>query len=216
MYAWNRVNNPSLADVRRALALTDFAVEAAWMRMVPRPRVMRRPKKLNGEPRFAGVMLLLYPCDSGLSFFLTRRTNTVAHHKGQISLPGGAQEPGETLVQAALRETCEELSICVADQIQVIGRLTPLYVSVSDFEIHPIVGYLPDRPETEPYPVEVAEVLEMSLAKLLDDSIKSREDWNIQGFDLDVPFYRLDGHAVWGATAIILSEFEVRLRAVLG
>jgi 8-oxo-dGTP pyrophosphatase MutT (NUDIX family) len=212
----NPIPNPTLDDVRRALALADFDVEAAWQRMVPRPRAMRRPSGLKGEARRAGVLLLLYPLNGVLTFPLTRRTETVATHKGQISLPGGAQEEGETPVQTAFRETCEELSIGPTDQIDVLGALAPLYVSASDFEIHPIVGYLPCRPDFHPDPVEVAEVLEMSLPMLLDDVIKVRERWTIHGLELDVPFYRVAGQAVWGATAILLGELEGRLRAVMG
>lgn len=210
-------SSPTLDDVRRALALADFDVEAAWEHMVPRPRVMRRPVSLEGQARLAGVLLLLYPRDGVLTFVLTRRTDTVAHHKGQVSLPGGAQEGGETPVQTALRETCEELLICgLESEIEVIGQLATLYLSVSDFQVCPVVGYLPYRPPFKPDPNEVAEILEMSLPRLLDDRIKRKERWTVDSFEMDVPFYHIAGHAVWGATAIILSEFEGRLRAALG
>lgn len=211
------VNNPppTLDDVRRALALADFDHEAAWRRMVPRPRIMRRPANLPGSARRAEVLLLLYPVNDVLHFVLTLRTETVAVHKGQVSLPGGACEaddhqPGDT----ALRETCEELSVCRED-IMLLGRLSPLYVAVSDFEIHPFVGYTPARPAFNHDPQEVAAVIEVPLSDLLNDALKTEERWTIRGLEMDVPFYRLGGQVVWGATAIILSEFEQRLRAVL-
>ena len=159
------------------------------------------------------MLLLLYPFNGELAFVLTRRTEMVATHKGQISLPGGAQEPGETIQQTALREACEELRICL-DTVDVLGWLTPLYIPPSDFEIHPTVAYITPRPVFEPDPVEVAEVLEMSLPMLLDDRFKVKERWEWRGQEIDVPFYRLGGHVVWGATAIVLSEFEQRLHAV--
>jgi hypothetical protein len=89
-------------------------------------------------------------------------------------------------------------------------------VLVSDFEIYPYVGFTARRPDFNPQPEEVAEVLELPLRSLLDDTLKRTERWNVRGLEMDVPFYRVAGHAVWGATAIILSELEGRLRAVLG
>jgi hypothetical protein len=97
----------------------------------------------------------------------------------------------------------------------MLGALTPLRVVVSGFVIHPFVAYIPHRPDFQGEPTEVAEILEMPLADLLDDSIKVEERWDFQGVDRDIPFYQINGLPLWGATAIILSEFEMRLRAVL-
>ncbi len=207
--------DPTLDDVRRALNLPGFEHEAAWQRMSPRPRLMRRPGDWAGQARRGEVLILLYPGEGTLSFVLTRRTETVATHKGQIALPGGSQEPGDLHPgDAALREACEELGVCRA-QVELLGRLAPLYVVVSDFEVHPFVAYTPCRPAFRADPTEVAEVLEMSLRDLLNDACKAEERWQVGGFELDVPFYRLGAYAVWGATAIILSELEQRLRAAL-
>lgn len=207
-------HHPTLADVQRALSLPDFDVLAAWERMFPSLRPSGRLPEQNGQARPAGVLLLLYPSADMLTFALTRRTEHVATHKGQISLPGGAQEQDEHPRQTALRETCEELHVCL-DEACLIGALTPLYVSASGFIIHPLVGYVPYRPSFEPDPVEVAEVLEVPLPLFLDDGIKTVERWNRYGREMDVPFYRIHGQTVWGATAIILSEFEGRLRSAL-
>jgi 8-oxo-dGTP pyrophosphatase MutT (NUDIX family) len=158
----------------------------------------------------------MYPQAGRLVFVLTRRSEAVASHKGQISLPGGSQEvidPGP--MGTALRETCEEIAVCRED-IQIIGALTPLYVSVSDFVIHPFIGYMSERPAFRPATNEVAEIIEMPLRDLLDPAIKTSEHWNLHGYDMEVPFYRVGQHVVWGATAIILSEFEGRLAAVIG
>ncbi len=208
--------NPTLEDVCQALALSGFDATAAWQRMAPRPRSMQRPPNLEGEARNAGVLILLYPLDDVLAFVLTRRTETVAFHKGEISLPGGAAEPGDgSPLQTALRETCEELAVCQGD-INPLGGLTPFYLGVSDFRVHPFVGTMPARPAFHPDPIEVAGLLEMPLPTLLNDEIKAQEQWHLRGQDFDVPFYRVSGHIIWGATAILLSEFECRLRAVLG
>lgn len=204
--------NPTLDDIQRALELPGFDHEQAWRLMAPRPRVLRRSPNLPGAARDAAVLLLLYPRDGELTFVLTRRTDSVGTHKGQISLPGGAVEPDDDgPVAAALRETCEELAVC-DENIRLLGELTPLYVVVSDFVIHPIVGYLPAHPQFVPQPSEVAEVIEVRLADLLDEQVKVEERWTLSGVEVDVPYYRLNGHIIWGATAIILSEFENRLR----
>jgi 8-oxo-dGTP pyrophosphatase MutT (NUDIX family) len=204
----------TLDHVRRALALTGFDHVSAWRRMVPRDRRLERLPSQPGRVRLAGVLILLYPYAGSLAFALTRRTESVATHKGQISLPGGAQEPGETPGQAALRETCEEIGVCL-DESCLVGALTHMYLGVSDFDLYPFVGIVAQRPDFRPNPAEVAGMLEFPLPLLVDDSIKETERWNLRGVELDVPFYRLDGQIVWGATAAILSEFEGRLRTIL-
>jgi 8-oxo-dGTP pyrophosphatase MutT (NUDIX family) len=202
---------PTLDDVQRALTLPNFDPISAQLKMAPRPRPIRRPDHLLGQAKIGGVLILLYPLNGELTFVLTRRTESVALHKGQISLPGGAQEAGETGEQTALRETCEELCVSL-DTVDILGKLTPLYIPPSDFEIHPAVAHIAPRPTFRPDPVEVAEILELPLPTLLDDRIKAVERWNWGGHELDVPFYRVGGYPVWGATAIVLSEFEQRLR----
>ena len=102
----------TVEQVRTALALEGFDSLAAQRRMSPQPRSLRRSRSRTGEARQAGVLVLLYPTDDGLAFALIQRTlNPHDVHSGQISLPGGSQEPGETPVQTALREAQEELGI---------------------------------------------------------------------------------------------------------
>jgi 8-oxo-dGTP pyrophosphatase MutT (NUDIX family) len=209
-------SSPSLEVVRRALELPEFDTEAAQRLMAPRPRAFRRPTSRGGEARLGGVLLLLYPSRNGsrdLSFVLTRRADTLANHRGQVSFPGGAKEEGESLVEAALREAHEELDVSVSPS-DVIGQLSSIYIFPSDYQVHPFVAHAPTRPDFKANPAEVAEVLEMSLEELLDEATKVVERWTVQGFEMDVPFYSLNGHAIWGATAIMLSEFEQRLKQV--
>ncbi len=204
----------SLPIVERALRLPDFDIRDAQVKMAPRPRTLYRPDDKPGRPLQGGVLVLLYPLDGRLAFALTRRTDQVDNHRGQISLPGGRQESGETLTVTALRETCEELGICL-DEGRILGQLAPLYIPPSDFEIHPFVAYAPARPHFQPAPAEVAELLEVPLARLLEPAVHVEEEWTLHGYQVMVPYYHLSEHKVWGATAIVLSEFEHRLRVAL-
>lgn len=201
-------------EVRRALALPRPG-RAAQMRMAPRPRlgdVFPLPPEIR--PKEAGVLILLYPDSDDLHFFLTRRTERVEKHKGQISLPGGAQEAGESLAQTALRETREELGIPTAP-IELLGdALTPLYIPVSGFRATPFVAFTPMRPNVQVNETEVVEVLEPSLAMLLDESNIKEEPWTIRGLPTIVPYFLINGHKVWGATAMILSEFRAILQSI--
>ena len=183
--------------------------------MSPRPRpgdVFPLPSEIH--PQEASVLILLFPHRDGLRFFLTRRTDTVETHKGQISLPGGAQEAGESLAQTALREAREELGIASAC-IEIIGEpLTPVYIPVSGFRATPFVAFTPARPPVTPEPGEVIEIIEAPLELIVDEKNIVEERWEIRGFEMLVPFFSVNGHKVWGATAMVLGEFGEMLRQV--
>lgn len=204
----------SLEAVRRAMALAepDFNPRIAQLRMSPRPRPL---KPVEGVlPRQAATLLLLYPHQEGLHFLLTRRSDAFRNHAGQISLPGGRQEQGESLLQTALRETCEEVGVC-AEDIEILGELTDLYIPPSNFQVQPFVGYSQQRPTWQQQATEVTELIETPLHLLLDDSLKKEGATEIRGNLVDIFWYEVQGHQVWGATAIMLSEMEWRLRTVL-
>jgi len=206
------VAEPTLDDVRRALSRPLPGLDA-HLRMAPQPRPGWDPNfALPPDCREGGVLILLYSRSEHLHFVLTRRTETVRSHKGQISLPGGKREGNETLVQTALRETCEELGVSL-DPIEVLGRLSALYTPPSNYCIHPFVAYRPGAPTFCPDPVEVAEVLEAPLAILLDSSVRKVEYWPDSRFESPrrVPFFQISGQVVWGATAMILSELVTLL-----
>jgi len=174
------------------------------MAPVPRPGTDRiLDPALNC--RRAGVLVLFYPLDGELCLVLTRRTDAVDTHRGQISLPGGSMDPGEDGVAAALREAWEELAVDTGS-LEVLGELSPLYIPPSGYCIYPVVAYAAERPSFVPNPGEVAEVLEVSLAHLLDPATRGEETWPIRGQDVRVPFYRAGHHKVWGATAMVLCE----------
>jgi 8-oxo-dGTP pyrophosphatase MutT (NUDIX family) len=190
----------------------------AHRRMAPQRLPGREPDlAMPGDCRRGGVLVLLYPRAGQLYLVLTRRTDTVGSHKGQISLPGGAWERGESLVQTALRETCEELGV-PPDGSEVIGQLSSLYIPPSNYCIYPFVAYRPVPPVFRPDPLEVAQVLELPLALLLDPDIQKVEYWSDSRFDSPrrVPFFDIRGEVVWGATAMILSELVALLEEGAG
>lgn len=153
------------------------------------------------------MLVLLYPIEGLLHLLLTLRSSDLNHHSGQISFPGGGLEAGDrSLLDAALREAQEEIGILTAG-LEVLGPLTPLYVPPSQNIIHPFVAYTPQRPDFHPDPLEVADLLEVPLAVLLDPATRREEDWSWRDFPLHVPFYAIGEHKVWGATAIVLAEF---------
>ncbi len=205
----------TLEYVERALKLPDFDASRAQRQMAPKPRSLYRPPETLGHPRRGGVLMLLYPVAGRLKFALTRRTDQVANHQGQISLPGGGQEPGESLMETAFRETDEELGVNL-DGNRLLGQLKSLYIPPSDFEIHPFVAFCHTRPAFSPSPAEVAELLEVPADCLLDPELHQNEDWMIQGYSVEIPFYFLGGYKVWGATAMVLSEMEHRLQSAMG
>lgn len=158
-----------------------------------------------GEWRRAAVLVPLYEADGEVFVLLTRRTDTVEHHKGQISFPGGAADPDEDLSDTALRETFEETGI-PAEAVRLLGRLPDVEVLVSGFRVTPYVGVVP-----YPYPLrlnadEIEEVLRVPLAAFRDPANLRMEDREREGRTYRVYLYSYAGQTVWGATARIMKH----------
>lgn len=179
--------------------------------MKPVPRATVRPHDQDGAPRQGAVLLMLFRRAGQVRFVLTRRRDDLASHAGQISLPGGRREDGESLRDTALRETYEEIGI-EPESVKILGCLQPLYILPSDFEVTPFVGWHSESPAFVPQPSEVAEIIEAPLVQLLHEEARREELWERQGISMVVPYFQIDSHKVWGATAMMLSEFVERLR----
>jgi 8-oxo-dGTP pyrophosphatase MutT (NUDIX family) len=184
---------------------------AAQSRMLPIPRGARQS---TAPPRPGAVLLALVAGPAGPSILLTLRASSTRQHAGQIALPGGALDRGDASLWAtALREAHEEIGLA-AEAVELLGALTPLYVPTSNYCVHPFVGWVALRPAAwRLSPAEVAAMLELPLASLLRREARGEETWRVGARDVRVPFYRAGVHAVWGATAMILSELEVALCA---
>ena len=184
----------------------------AQLSMAPEPRVVSAETH-EGVPRQGAVLLLLYPREERLFLLLTRRSKYVLHHKGQISLPGGEREPGDaSLWRTALREAAEEVAVA-SEEVRYVGVLSPIYIAASHFEVYPFVGYARERPDFVPSDYEVAALIEMRLCRILEEEAKREEVWIRDGTERRVPLYLWGDHAIWGATAMMLSELETLLRA---
>jgi 8-oxo-dGTP pyrophosphatase MutT (NUDIX family) len=187
----------------------------AQLRFAPTPpRPGWRPGDMPADARRAAVLVLLYQLDNDVAVPLTVRASGLARHAGQISLPGGAADEGETLAQAALRETSEEIGVDPAT-VRVLGELTPVHVLVSGFTLHPVVGVTDERPAFIAAPGEVDEIVEVPVADLRDASRIRRGTRVREGVAVEYPYFDLRGHQVWGATAMVLGEFITLLQDAL-
>jgi 8-oxo-dGTP pyrophosphatase MutT (NUDIX family) len=156
--------------------------------------------------RNAAGLLLVFPADDQAHIVLTVRADTLGRHSGQVSLPGGVVEPGETLEQAALREAHEEIALPL-DGVRVLGALTPLDIAVSGFRLHPIVGVREARPTLSPSDGEVARILEPSVDELLAPSCVRVTVRPLDGRTRTIPAFHVGDEEIWGATAMVLAEF---------
>jgi len=170
----------------------------------------------EGRTLAAGLVLLYPHLRAGAGqeephIVLTRRTTALRRHSGQISLPGGRYDLEDgSLLRTALRETEEELGIDPAT-LTLWGRLEPEHIVASHYALAPFVAFAPRRPVLRPAPAEVAEVIDLPLAHLLDPATLEEEVWDFQGVPRRVSFYRLREHKIWGATARILHQIAVLL-----
>ncbi len=161
----------------------------------------------------AAVLILVCEWDGGAHVLFTERTDQVEHHKGQVSFPGGARdEHDDSLENAALRETYEEIGVEPND-VEILGSLDDI-VTTSNFKVSPYVGVLATDPD---YPfvlntAEVARVVRAPLAFLMDDRNMELEVRGRAGREILTPSFRYNGHQIWGATARILCQFIELLR----
>lgn len=183
--------------------------KTAQFKMAPPGRQASFPSTVSSKE--ASVLLMLYPRETQWHTVFIRRSTARGHHRhrGQISLPGGKRESKDlSFAYTALRETEEEIGVKMND-VQLIGALSELYIPVSDFHVYPFVGYLDYAPNFVLEEEEVDEVLEVPIDHLSDPAIRRKKDMIlVNGFRLpDVPYFSLDGEVLWGATAMIISEF---------
>jgi 8-oxo-dGTP pyrophosphatase MutT (NUDIX family) len=172
--------------------------------MMPPNRKLRAADSDKKRLKPSSVLLLLFIEKGELFVCLIKRPANMKHHAGQVALPGGRIEPGETPLETALRETWEEIGI-TADKIEILGSLSELFVDVSGFLIHPFVGWLKEKPAFKTNTAEVEKTLLFPLFQFRD-KLDETELETLSG-KLNVPCFHFEGEIIWGATAMILAEF---------
>lgn len=163
-------------------------------------------------PRRAAVLLPLYPDAGSIHIVLMKRKQNHLHHAGEISFPGGAAEDQDVdATHTALREFYEEMGI-LPDEVRILGLLTPLYIAPSHNMVQPVVGWLSRTPIVRPQPTEVEEIIQVRLNHFMRAATVRWRTLQLDGQTLRFPCYMLGKEYVWGATAMILSEFLTLLR----
>ena len=194
--------------LRRALAGPLPGLEAQ-LRMAPRFRTGAVPDRAFDDLRPAAALLLVYPHNGSWHMPLTVRGSRLRHHTGQVSLPGGRVDLGESIEQAALREAHEEVAV-EPPLVEVLGRLTPLAIDVSGHLLHPVVGLALQRPAFRVAEPEVERLIEVPVARLQEPDLIRWEQRkrSVPPYEpMDVPYFDLDDARIWGATAMVLAEF---------
>jgi len=162
----------------------------------------------------ASVLILLYPDKERLFTVFIKRPDYPGIHGGQISLPGGKMEDNDPdVIFTALRETEEEIGI-KREEVEILGCLSPLYIPVSNMLVSSVIGFIADKPDFRPQPGEVAGLIETAIEEFLKPEIVQDKVKIIRLNRAIVPFYNIKGHHIWGATAMIISEFTELLRRI--
>lgn len=161
----------------------------------------------SGAIQEAGVIILLYYKNNELHFPLIERPVYNGAHSGQISFPGGKTEATDkSIIDTALRECNEEIGVN-ASKIKVLGNLTNLIIPISKFEVHPVVGYWEGTISFSAQPEEVVSIIEVPLSAVLSETTLEYKKVIYEGIEGIIPFFNVCDKMVWGATAMILSEF---------
>lgn len=201
----------TIARLRKALQ-QPLPGRGAQEQMASQVRPM--PGVVPGNAQPSAVLALLFPHTSAeLHLLFMQRVEDGKAHGGQISFPGGRQEPFDADLRAtALREANEEVGIMPAD-VDILGALTPMYIPVSNFQVYPFVGYSAQRPNYHLSQSEVQHVLELPVQRLFDPAYKvtaTVRPSSVPNLVMQVPAYQPEeGTIIWGATAMMLSELEI-------
>jgi len=167
----------------------------------------RKPLVLN-PPNFthAAVLIPIFAEDDEIKFILTKRTDSLQKHKGEISFPGGRIDRRDrNLEETALRETDEEIGV-KREKIKVVGRLDDLF-TMTKYIITPFIGIIPEQVECHSNSREVSEILYVTLDVFLNEELFSEKDWPQKGFYFPVYYYYWNNYEIWGATAYIINQF---------
>jgi 8-oxo-dGTP pyrophosphatase MutT (NUDIX family) len=199
-------HNP-FANLDTSALLSLDAVSKAIKAFKP-DQILRQPLE-NARP--SAVLVGLFESTSGVEAILTRRSQNLTNHRGEISFPGGRLDAGESVLQAALRETHEEIGLNPED-VEVVGELNSMATVVSNSHIVPIVGRYRTQPKLHAANSEVDRAFSVPLLELTRQDTYRQEHWVFSDREFQINFFYLDDETIWGATARIL--FQVMMLAV--
>ncbi|MDZ7737962.1 MAG: CoA pyrophosphatase [Bacteroidales bacterium] len=169
-------------------------------------KVKDYPRKKRSDSKMAAVLILLYPHDDSLYTVFIERPVYKGVHSGQISFPGGKMELTDAnLLETAVRETCEETGLC-NDQLKILGKLTALYIPVSNTEVSPYVAFCHHKPQWKVNKDEVVSLIEAPLMDFFDKEMLKGKNMTVRNELLRVKYYDFKGRVIWGATAMMLHE----------
>jgi 8-oxo-dGTP pyrophosphatase MutT (NUDIX family) len=178
--------------------------------MKPGDRVLRPDNE--AKPRQSAILILFYEKNEALQIIMIKRAEYDGVHSGQIAFPGGKKEKAdENLIETAYRETFEEVGLRSED-IDVLGKLSPLWIPVSNMCVHPYVGIYKNNPIFVIQEKEVQKVLTFSLDELLSDEVITKAIFTGRKYSIEAPCYEIGGEKIWGASAMILSELLTILK----
>ena len=192
--------------------------EASQYKMSPpyREKLIAKQKEKMKYAKQSAVLVLFYPNEVKETYLiLILRKTYKGVHSAQVGFPGGKLEAGETLEEAALREAYEEVGVDM-EKVKVLKEMTQVYIPPSNFFVQPYVGIVEESPVFVKQDEEVEELLEVKLSDFLDEgNVTTKTVSTAYDIEVEVPAYRLKGHLVWGATAMMLSEVKDLLKTIL-
>lgn len=185
--------------------------KASHLKMATKAR-LEEFARLNGNTQQAkksAVMMLLFHENDQLKVIVIRRSNYVGVHAGQIAFPGGRFEESDINVKnTALREIEEEIGI-TSDKIEILGRLSDIYVPPSNFLISVFVGYLNEKPLFKADEREVAEIIQVNVADFFSENVIQEKEFVVpsNNYSVVAPYYKVKNADIWGASAMVMTEF---------
>jgi 8-oxo-dGTP pyrophosphatase MutT (NUDIX family) len=206
------IPRPSANRAGRPAPWAEVVIDPAAFRLSAIREVLARadqpsPSRLEGTGvRASAVLAPLYEHDDEVYVVLTRRAQHLRSHRGEVSFPGGGQDPGEDLRETALREAFEETQLDPSS-VEIIGELDHLETVTSRSFITPFVGQLPGRPSLVPSPSEVEKILHVRMLDLVAPDVFREERWGLPPLDRPIYFFEVVGDTIWGATAFMLRNF---------
>jgi len=180
----------------------------AQNKMAPAFRVPPDFIKKNQTPRKSAVLIIFYPKNEEVNIIFIKRIEDGKAHSGQVAFPGGKFEESDiSLLNTSIRETFEEIGVKI-DVNSIIGKLTPIYIPVSNYDVTPYIAFLNSEPEYIISNDEVQRVVTVNINNLLNTNNLATATLDRGSYLVEAPFYRIDDDMIWGATAMILSELN--------